>query len=240
MKSQLIIFLLLFLVSCKEVVKVKVSDLDTQLSIINQSLPKLCPQDTTVYSSCWKPFSRKEITFAIPHNMAESALSYYKNRGYQLSYNQGQLVFDFMPHHEKYLQHQDKFLSLESMFFLGIGSLFLMAIFSVYYRYYKKVQKVKALYQKDKNKLHFWDKLDRLKLEKELTQNHLPAYWNFRLNDDQTKIEGITYYNGRSMGRIAEDKEAFFNSLKAQLGLTDKMIQDRIDKRVKSDKDFEH
>lgn len=80
-----------------------------------------------------------------------------------------------------------------------------------------RIQRIKRIYNSTKSQLHFWDKLDRNKLEAELKNNKLPAHWIFYLNHKQNKIEDIFFYEGLSVSRIAQDKEKLFTSLRKRI-----------------------
>ena len=188
------------------------SDMQIQIDNISKSLPHLCKADLTVYGSCWSQFKKETQTYQVG-NQGEEIKNYFQNRGYQVSLTENSLIFDFKSEHAKYLVHQTKFISMEAMglfVFLAIPVLWYLRIRS---NYRKRVLKIKALYEKDPEQLFFWDKSYKGEFEEALAKTTLPLYWNVNLENNQ--IGNISYYNGRSIGRVASPRESIKNTFKA-------------------------
>lgn len=207
MKTISIIFILLLLVSCEKEVK---SELEINLSSITSSLPRLCGTNP-ISSSCWAQFYQTSKTYSVAPKYEQEALAYFKNQGYVVSLNSGTLVFDFSDQHKKYLLHKKVLITLEQgilMVLILIPTLFLIR---VHYRYKNKVKLIKKIYYQNPEDLFFWDKTYKKDFESALSKTSLPLYWTVNLSENKDKIVSITYYNGRSMGRIASHNDFFKN-----------------------------
>lgn len=107
--------------------------------------------------------------------------------------------------------------SLEQIVFIGlITSILILFVISLSFARHR-VNRIKYIYHTNKKQLHFWDKLDRIKLESALQNGKLPENWVVSLNQDKTKIEDIYFYDRLSAGRIAQDKDKLFASLRNRL-----------------------
>lgn len=107
--------------------------------------------------------------------------------------------------------------SVELLTTIGFISLFFMLFVASLLFSRARINRIKKIYDNTKKHLHFWDKLDRIKLETMLQKNKLPEDWLIKLNKDKNKIEDIYFYDGQSVGRIAQDKEKLFNSFRRRI-----------------------
>ena len=207
MKTISIIFILLLLVSCEKEAK---SELEINLSSITSSLPRLCGNNP-VSSSCWNQFYTKSRTYSVAPKYEQEALAYFQNHGYLVSLNSGTLTFDFSDQHKKYLLHQKVFITLEQSILIVLILIPTLFLVRVHYRYKNKVNHIKKLYYQNPEDLFFWDKTYKKDFEDALAKTSLPMYWKVNLSETEDKIISITYYNGRSMGRIASHNDFFKN-----------------------------
>lgn len=188
------------------------SDMQVQIDNIARTLPHLCKADLTLYGSCWSQFKSEKLTYQVG-SQSEEIKNYFQNRGYQVSLVGNGLVFDFIKEHKKYLIHQTKPLSMEAMGLLVFFSLPVLWYLRVRSNYRKRVLKIKSLYEKDPEQLFFWEKSYKAEFEAALAKTTLPLYWNVKLENNQ--IGNISYYNGRSIGRVASPRESIKNTFKA-------------------------
>lgn len=118
---------------------------------------------------------------------------------------------------ESIITHNSTTLSLTWLLILVLITLFVTLFVGAIIIARARTSRIKRIYKATRSKLHFWDKLDRNKLESALQENYLPEHWFFSLNKDKTKIENIYYHSRLKTTRIAADREIMYDSLKKQL-----------------------
>lgn len=195
------------------------SELEYQIESINKKLPPNCGK-LSIYSACWQRHNLKERIFEIPKNKNEEIYSHFKNAGYSVQLNNNQLIFNYSTSYEKYLEHQKVLISYEMLIILTIFGLIISYICHIFYKKMKRFQQIKSYYENDKSTIQFSESTDLIKFEDFLGKSKIPSNWNFNLDHSTKTIKSIGYYNGRSAGIIAWNKNALLSSLKNMVNKT--------------------
>ena len=194
------------------------SDMQIQIDSIKASLPHRCKETTTIYGTCWSQFKSPLMTYQVAPNSANELHSYFVNMGYSVRLDGLKLTFDFRKEHEKFLIHDTKLVSVETVLIVAFLSILPLWYLRVNYKYRKRVKAIKTIYEHDPSHIFFSEKSDKKKFEEAISKNELPLYWQVNISDDTKQITGITYYNGRSIGRVAYNAKAFSAAMRHNLG----------------------
>lgn len=211
MKTTILFFILGILVSCEKVVQK--SDFEVSRSSIDASLPILCKNPSS-YSKCWGQFSKEEMSYSVASQYAETSYAHYKNLGYDVVLKENSLVFNFKNEHQKYLEYQEKWISIEGVIF-SIPFVFLILMYGMVSRNYRKrVDRIRKIYATNPKDIVFWGDNQKI-FEEALKKNQIPSHWFFNIDEKNGKIVSIMFHNGRMVESIATCKSSLVKSFKS-------------------------
>ena len=205
--KHLPIFLLLFLISCNQVVHR--ADLEVEKDQIQNIIPRLCSSKWE-NSMCWGQFDRQYVEVKTSKKYQDHLYSIFTNQGYKVEKNESGLKFDFTSQHLAYKKYLTHFLAFEHYLFL-FGFLSLFPLYRFLTRSYREmVKKTKENYKQDD--LLFWNRGGHEELMNSLKENRLPVGWNVHF--DGNRIVSITKTNNHGFERIASCKESVVKSFR--------------------------